>query len=292
MNGTAYGALLDAVRGVHWPARRAVSSAVTGLHPSTLRGTSAEFSEYRAYRQGDDTRRIDWRLLARSDRAYIRVATDRAVLPTTVVLDTSASMAYPIVTQIKWSLAQEIAVGLAAVAHADGDPVGCIRRDTRGEIRVLPPRTRRDAVAEIARSVAAAEPDGDAPLAPLVALARTPRIAVITDFLGDADDLLRAARVCLASGAEVYAVHIVAREEVDPPRRAILAADPEAPGIQRMLTERTRREYLEAFGTWRSGLARQWRAAGATYVEVITDETAAHAVRRLVAPRIAGGATA
>jgi len=74
----SYGALLDAVRGVHWQARRAVTGALAGTHHSKQRGTSAEFTEYRFYRQGDDPRRIDWRLLARSDRAYIRLATDRA----------------------------------------------------------------------------------------------------------------------------------------------------------------------------------------------------------------------
>lgn len=292
MSGTAYGALLDAVRGVHWPARRAVTSGVPGTHHSTLRGTSAEFSEYRAYRQGDDTRRLDWRLLARSDRAFIRVARDRATLPTTIVLDTSASMAFPVLTSAKWAIAQEIAIGLAAVAHADGDPVGCVLRDLRGEIRALPPRTRRDAIAEIAREIAATEPDGDAPVAPLVTLARTPRVAVITDLLGDADALLRAARVRIAAGGEVHLVHVVAREELDPPHRTMLAADPEAPAMQRMLDERTRREYLESFGAWRAEIARQWRGAGAAYVEVATDEPAAHAVRRIAGPPSAGGAIA
>src|SRR4051812_1432825 len=118
------GALLDAVRGVHWPSRRAVAGGPTGSHHSKMRGVSAEFTEYRLYRQGDDSRRLDWRLLARSDRAYIRLATDRAVLPTTIVLDASASMAFPVASRAKWRRAQEIAIGLAAVTHADGDPVG------------------------------------------------------------------------------------------------------------------------------------------------------------------------
>src|SRR4051812_43779474 len=93
-----FGSLLDAVRGVHWPSRRAVRAGGAGMHHSKMRGTSAEFTEYRLYRQGDDPRRIDWRLLGRSDRAYIRLATDRAVLPTTIVLDTSASMGFPTLT--------------------------------------------------------------------------------------------------------------------------------------------------------------------------------------------------
>ena len=84
MSGASYGALLDAVRGVQWPARRVVPAGPVGAHHSRMRGASTEFAEYRAYRQGDEARRIDWRLLARSDRAYVRLTTDRAVLGTTI----------------------------------------------------------------------------------------------------------------------------------------------------------------------------------------------------------------
>ena len=90
MSAGPYGALLDAVRGVRWPAARRVMGATLGAHPSQLRGNSSEFSEFRPYRQGDDPRRLDWRLLARSDRAYVRLTTDRATLRTSMLVDASA----------------------------------------------------------------------------------------------------------------------------------------------------------------------------------------------------------
>lgn len=288
MSAPSYGALLDAVRGVHWQARRAVANAMAGTHHSKQRGTSAEFTEYRLYRQGDDTRRIDWKLLARSDRAYIRLATDRATLPTTIVLDASASMAFPVATRAKWRLAQEIAVGLAAVVHGDGDPVGIAVQEDHDRVRLLPPRTRRGVISEIARVVDAAAPAGLAPLAPTLAAIRTPRIGIITDLLGDADDLLRAARVHIVAGGEVHLVHIVAREELDPPRRAMLAADPEQPALHRLLAEGTRAGYEQAFAEWRAGMARAWRSAGAAYTEVVTDEAAPHAVRRVAEVAMVG----
>jgi uncharacterized protein (DUF58 family) len=290
MTGPAYGALLDAVRGVHWPARRAVTNAMSGAHHSKLRGTSAEFTEYRLYRQGDDPRRIDWRLLGRSDRAYIRLATDRATLPTMLVLDTSASMAYPVATRAKWRFAQEIAVALAAVVHADGDPIGVALSDDTGQRHVLPPRTRRGVVSEVARVVDARDPDGANALAPIVATLRNPRIAIITDLLGDADELLGASAVHMAAGREVHVIHIIAREELDPPRRPILAADPEAPMLQRLLLDATRPLYEQRFAEWRAEIARRWRVAGAGYVEVVTDEGVSHAVRRIVEGPSVGGA--
>jgi len=100
-------------------------------------------------------------------------------------------------------------------------------------------------------------------------------------LLGDADDLLRAARVHIVAGADVHLIHIVAREELDPPRRTMLAADPEEPGTQRLLSDATRRDYDRAFGEWRSDVAHQWRASGASYTEVVTSEPASHAVRRI-----------
>ena len=283
-----YGALLDAVRGVHWVARHAVASPIAGTHHSRLRGTSAEFTEYRLYRQGDDPRRIDWRLLGRSDRAYIKLATDRAVLPTTIVLDASASMAFPLTTRAKWQRAQEIAIGLAAVAHADGDPVGLAVQQDDGTVRVLPPRTRRGVIAEMARVIDATDPEGFDPLAPALASIRSARIAIITDLLGDADALLHAARVHVVAGGEVHLIHIVAREELDPPRRTMLAADPEDPGTQRLLVDSTRRDYDAAFSEWRADMAHQWRASGASYVEVVTSEEASHAVRRIAEPASLG----
>lgn len=283
------GSLLDGVRGVHWPARRAVAGGPAGTHHSKMRGTSAEFTEYRLYRQGDDPRRLDWRLLARSDRAYIRLATDRAVLPTTIVLDASSSMAFPLVTLGKWRRAQEIAIALAAVTHADGDPVGVAVHDeqqkARGGVRILPPRTRRGVVNEIARLIESVDAGGLDPIAPAVASLRSARIAVITDLLGDADDLLRAAGVHIVAGGEFHLVHIVAHEELDPPRRAILASDPEQPMLRRLLVESTRRGYDDAFADWRSDMARRWRAAGASYTEVVTNEDPAHAVRRIARSR-------
>lgn len=284
MSGESYGALLDAVRGVQWPARRIVAAGPVGAHHSHMRGASTEFAEYRAYRQGDDPRRIDWRLLARSDRTYIRLTTDRAVLGTTIVLDSSQSMAYPVATRAKWRLTQAVAIGLAAVAHAAGDPVGLVLPGANADPRALPPRTRRGVVDDLARMIEDVQPAGSPRIAPLARAARSARIAVISDMLGDADELIRVVSAHVAAGGEAHIVHVVAREEIDPPRRTLLAVDPEERSVERLLTDTTRRVYEEAFAVWRTEIARQFRGGGASYTEVVTDEPAAHAVRRIARP--------
>lgn len=282
-----FSALLDAVRGIRWPARAAVRGGIPGAHNSRMRGSSAEFTEYRPYRQGDDLRRIDWKLFGRSDRAYIRLSNDRAILPTTVVLDASASMAFPVDTRGKWNLAAELAIALAAVARTSADPVGLViaRSD---EIVQLPPRTRQSAIHEMMRSVLKTNPSGNQPLAPAFdAAARVSgRIVLLTDFLGDADDLMGSVSRIVVAGKEVHAIHIVAPEEIEPPSETVLVADPEDPEVRRPLDADARDQYVRTFSEWRDRIAHDWSDAGVAYsVAVVGQEGADHIVRRVTAPR-------
>jgi len=280
----SYGALLDALRGVTWPARRSIRGPAAGTHRSRQRGVSPEFTEYRPYRQGDDPRRLDWKLLARTDRAFLRITNDRATLGTMLMLDASASMAFPLATQGKWEQACRIAIGLAAVAHNAGDPVGVIVPAEK-EVVQLPPRTRRGVIGEAARLFETIVPAGSVSLVTVLALVRpTQRIVLISDFIGDDEALLRAARERITAGADVLAIHVVAREELDPSSASIIAIDPERTELKRSLLTETREGYLAAFAAWRAELARAWREAGAAYFEVVTDETADHAVRRIASP--------
>jgi len=283
----SYGSLLDALRGVTWPARRTIRGPAAGTHRSRQRGISPEFTEYRPYRQGDDPRRLDWKLLARTDRAFLRITNDRATLGTILMLDASASMAFPIATQGKWTQACRVAIGLAAVAHSSGDPVGVLVAGDK-DVAQLPPRTRRGVIGEAARMFESTTPAGNASLVPGLALLRpTQRIVLLSDFLADDDALLRTARERITAGADVLAIHIVAREELEPARGSIIAQDPEQQELKRSLVDDTREGYREAFATWRAELARGWRAAGAAYFEVPADEATDHAVRRIASPSAA-----
>ncbi len=258
--------------------------ATLGAHPSQLRGNSSEFSEFRPYRQGDDPRRVDWRLLARSERAYVRLTTDRATLRTSMIVDASASMAFPTPDFDKWRLAREVAIGLAAVAHSEADPVGLAIAGA-GQT-VLTPRARRSVLLEMMRALDATTPSGSTAIAPLVIAARAARIVVITDLLGDADDLIAAARLRIAARGEVILVHVVAAAELEPPAGAMLAVDSESPTLRRVMDGELRAEYQHAFSRWMDETAATARTAGIRYVRAPTTEPTPHLVRR-----IAGEAT-
>jgi len=287
----ASGALLDAVRGVHWPVRRVTSGSLHGGHRSRRVGSSPEFMEYRPYHQGDDPARIDWKLFGRTERVLVRLSHDDSSLRTMIVVDASASMAFPIPSHAKWELAASIALGLCAVAHGDGDPVGLVVAHGEGA-RALTPRTRRGTVADALRLLTDVEPSGSPRLTPVVAaLGANRRLALISDFLGDAESLLEESRQLIASGHEVFAVHVVAAEEIDPRPHGVVI-DPENVAVQRPLGEAELADYRASFAGWRDTLAAAWRDAGANYQLVRTGEPADRAVRRIVAPLEVGIAPA
>jgi uncharacterized protein (DUF58 family) len=278
-------ALLDSVRSIEWPARKKSPAGLAGSHLSKVLGVSAEFTEYRMYRQGDDVGRIDWKLLARSNRAYVRLSNDRTVLSTMLLVDASASLAYPSDSLEKWNYARRMSIGLASAAHRGHDPVGLLAATSDG-LKRLPPRTRRGVVQEIATVLNDVTPAGNTELAPLIPMLRNyGRIAIITDFLGDADATLKMAGQLCASGREVHAIHVIHVNELNPPRRTTLLTDPEDTELKRPMTENTRRRYLENFGEWREQLARDWRLAGAYYSSVVTNEPLPRAIRRIAIPQ-------
>ncbi len=105
-------------------ARLPMLGNVSGRHRSPIRGSSLEFSEYRKYVPGDDTRRLDWRAYARSDRFFIKEFEADTNLRMCLVVDTSGSMQYGHDGLTKLDYARRLAGTLAYLAARQGDAVG------------------------------------------------------------------------------------------------------------------------------------------------------------------------
>ena len=87
--------VVAAIDDLELAARLVVEGLRTGQHRSPLHGYSAEFSQHRPYRAGDDLKYLDWKLLARTDRLYSRQFRETTNMAVMIVLDASASMAFP-----------------------------------------------------------------------------------------------------------------------------------------------------------------------------------------------------
>jgi uncharacterized protein (DUF58 family) len=100
-----------------------------GIHAGRERGAGVEFSEYRAYAPGDEWRRVDWKLLARADRYYVREAERDSHVAVWFVLDATASMAEPsraIDGLTKLQYARVLLACVAAIAQRQGDAFGLV----------------------------------------------------------------------------------------------------------------------------------------------------------------------
>src|SRR5205823_14720304 len=75
-------------------ARSVVEGTTTGQHRSPVKGASVEFRQHRFYTPGDEARRLDWRIFARTDRPYIKEYDEETNLRCALLLDCSGSMAY------------------------------------------------------------------------------------------------------------------------------------------------------------------------------------------------------
>lgn len=104
-----------------------------GQHRSRDRGAGLEFSQYRAYEPGDELRRIDWKLYARSDRFFVREAERDSPLAVWVLLDASASMAQADESRPDWTrldAGKALAAAIVEVTVRQGDRTGlAVMRD-------------------------------------------------------------------------------------------------------------------------------------------------------------------
>jgi uncharacterized protein (DUF58 family) len=120
-------------------ARHPMLGNVTGRHRSPIRGSSLEFATYRKYVPGDDTRRLDWRAYARSDRFYIKEFEADTNLRMCLVVDTSGSMGFRTGKHSKLDYAKRLAGTLAYLAARQGDAVGLYCAATKFT-KEIPPR--------------------------------------------------------------------------------------------------------------------------------------------------------
>lgn len=105
-------------------ARRVVEGTTAGHHRSPLKGASVEFRQHRSYAAGDELRRLDWRVLARTNRPYVREFQEETNLRAVILLDRSGSMGYSSRFGTKLDYATRIAAALAYLMLGQTESVG------------------------------------------------------------------------------------------------------------------------------------------------------------------------
>jgi uncharacterized protein (DUF58 family) len=261
----------------------AITRRVAGLLPgdfrATFHGGGAELAQIRPYQPGDDVRRIDWNVTARTGEPHVRVHHAERVLVTWLVLDTSASMTFGTAERRKADVAQGVAIALGHLATRRGNRLGVVTfGDSRP--RVLPPRQGRAGLlgllAAIEEEQEAGKHTGATSLGEAArragAIARQRALVVlVSDFRGPLD--WRQPLLDLAGRHDVVAVEIRdPREQELPSAGDLWLVDPETGRLLRVDTRnaRVRADFAVAAATERTGVARTLAQIGVRHVVLST----------------------
>lgn len=271
--------------------RVAVAGGALGQHLSRNRGTGLEFAQYRAYKPGDEPRRIDWKLFARSDRYFVRESERDSQLAVWVLVDASASMAQADGARPDWrklDAAAALAACVFEVALRQGDRFGLAVLSGDG-VQIVPdgagPRQRDRCCIALDRLRPTGSVPGEA--ATRSVWEKIPAGALVialSDFFdgGLVELLLKLA----ATRRECYAVQLIGADERDFPFRAgHRFRDPES-GVELDADgPSARADFLARFAAANAALAQRFAAAGIRSARHELDEELAAPLARLLSAR-------
>ncbi len=257
---------------------RRVVGMLAGDHRSSQLGTGSELAQVRPYEPGDDVRRLDWNVTARTQIPHVRVDLAERVLTTWLVLDTSPSMTFGTADRRKADVAEGVALAIGHVSTRRGNRLGLV---TFGDVEptTLPPRQGRTGL--LGLLTALRTQGGEAvpgPTSFVEAFRRTGAIArqralvaVVSDFRGPAD--WKRPLLELAGRHDVVAIEIRdPREQELPNVGELWLVDPETGRRLRVDTrsEKLRRRFETAAAAERAALGRAFTAAGVRHVVLST----------------------
>lgn len=130
--------IINSVSGLALIARVIVDGFLSGTHQSRRVGPGQEFSQYRGYQPGDDMRLLDWKMLARSGRYYIKESDIDTQVNVKFIIDTSASMLHEEAGLKKIDFVRVLVASLAYLSHGQGDLVGLYALNNSGLKSVYP----------------------------------------------------------------------------------------------------------------------------------------------------------
>lgn len=212
--------LLARIGSLELLAHAVVEGFMSGLHRSPFTGFSTEFTEYRQYNPGDDLRYLDWRLLGRTDRFFIKKYRADTNTQCHFLIDTSASMGYShsgAVTKLQY--AQFLSASLAYLLSRQQDSVGLVAFADKIKRRV-PALNRTGHLRTIFGHLSLLECGGQTNLAESLhqlseILTRRGIVIIISDFYDNAERLQPAFQHLRFKGHDVVAFHVLDQNELD-----------------------------------------------------------------------------
>lgn len=268
--------VLNEVSGLEIIARVIVEGYLSGLHASRKTGAGLEFSQYRAYEPGDDLRLLDWKMLARSGRYYVKQADIETNVVLRVVMDSSASMAYEEEDVSKWTMARIIAAALAYLASKQRDDIGLFTlNDT--VVRELHVKEDSRQLQRFLQQLIDLNVQGSWP--DQVSTGLTPSrdkkeiVVFISDFLQEKDELVSSLTGLKTSYNEVLGCYIAGRMETDLAFQGqFVFEDLESGRRAEVNADKVREEYVKKLTRYRQEIQTTLEDQGIAWLSFYLDE--------------------
>ena len=279
--------VVAAIDDLEFAARLVVEGLRAGGHRSPFHGFSADFQQHRPYRTGDDLKYLDWKILARTDRLYSKQFRETTSMSVMIVLDASASMAFPEDGVSKFRYGQIVAASLAYLIAAQGDAVGLMTTShaLRDRLTYLPAKGGRNHLRLLIAQIDKLSPSGSWQPDRVIArgaelLKRRGTVVVISDFYDEEDATRRELRRVASRGHDVAMLHIVSPAETTFPYRGDLEFEELESGERRLINAgAVEAEYRSAVSAFLDGWRNQARRDGIDYALMSTGSPPEQALR-------------
>ncbi|MCC5843499.1 MAG: DUF58 domain-containing protein [Verrucomicrobia bacterium] len=271
-------------------ARSVVEGSISGRHHSPYKGFAIEFEEHRQYAPGDDLKHLDWKVLGKLSRYYIKQYEEDTTLRAYLVVDISGSMHYTSAGRSKLETARMAAQVLSYLLIQQQDAVGLMTCDNRLRTH-LPPRATKPQYKRISDVLAAADSRADTGLGPVLhqladRIKRRALIVIISDLFDKPEDICLALNHFAHRRHEVVVFQTLDRNETTFPFKTPTAFDPlEGGEALRVDPARIRRAYLEKFNAHRERIQRTCFDRRIDLVPLYTDDPFETVMARYLAER-------
>ncbi|MGD7652451.1 MAG: DUF58 domain-containing protein [Verrucomicrobiales bacterium] len=264
---------------------------VAGKHRSPHRGSSVEFAEYRKYVPGDDTRRLDWKAFARSDRFYIKEFEADTNLRAYFVVDASGSMNFAGKGVSKIHYARQIAASLAYLLVNQGDAAGLSICTDKLHLEV-PPSRRAAHLERFFSTLAKLEPTGETGLINALhtiaeKIGQRAFVVILSDFFTETEALSEALQHLRYRKHDISAFHLMDPQEIgfdfERPHRFVDLEDGTAIVAEPTLIAE---EYNNALSEFLKTVRNKCHDASADYQLVTTDTPLEPLLREFLTARL------
>jgi uncharacterized protein (DUF58 family) len=263
------------LQGLQLGSRARRAGKLRGDRRSTKRGTSVEFADYRNYAPGDDPRRVDWNLYARTDKLFLKLYEEEEDRAVHLLLDASASMGFG--QPAKLETAQRLAAALGYVALQELDRLHVTALGADG-LETLRPLRGTAGTPALLGFLASQQSGGSTPLSrslrEYAARGRAAGLLILVSDLLDPEGVRGGLRALGARGHEIVVLHTLSREELEPSLLGDLElVDAESREKQAITLDAAALDaYARRLDAWLEEVRRECAAVGATHTLVRAED--------------------